>query len=142
MAFCKLSDYEGDIDCTFFSNVWEKLRGRFKDGDIVAFKGKVDGMRETPSFLVDSIEDAKALENHSKSSIHIQLDSDYKSTQEILPLRDFLFDNSGDCSVYFHMSVNKQPYVIKGNSQLHVAYSDSVIKTIKDLPCVKEVWAE
>jgi len=142
MAFCKLQDIEGSIDCTFFPKTWEIMRDKIENNGIYAFKGKVDGTRDTPSFLVDSLEDAKKLENMSKSSVHIRLDEKFSSSQHLLPIRDFLFDNMGDCSVYFHVGVNKIPYIVKSEAQLKVAYSEKLIKDLEEYPHVLEVWSE
>lgn len=142
MAFCKLQDIEGSIDCTFFPKTWEIMRDKIENNGIYAFKGKVDGTRDTPSFLVDSLEDAQRLENMSKSSVHIRLDDKFSSSQHLLPIRDFLFDNMGDCSVYFHVGINKIPYIVKSEAQLKVAYSEKLIKDLAEYPHVLEVWSE
>jgi DNA polymerase-3 subunit alpha len=43
MAFAKLADLTGQIDCTFFPKVWEQLKDKIQDEGVYAFKGKVDG---------------------------------------------------------------------------------------------------
>ena len=88
------------------------------------------------------MEDAQKLENMSKSSVHIRLDEKFSSSQHLLPIRDFLFDNMGDCSVYFHVGVNKIPYIVKSEAQLKVAYSEKLIKDLEEYPHVLEVWSE
>ena len=142
MAFAKLVDYEGEIDCTFFPKTWGVLRNQLEDGGIYAFKGKVDGSRGTPSLLVDSIEDAKALENRSVESVHILLSPDFSTEAAISDLKNFLFDETGNCSVYFHVDTGKNPYVIKANNQLHMAADDETIAKLKSVGCVQDVWLE
>ncbi|MDY2839643.1 MAG: DNA polymerase III subunit alpha [Treponema sp.] len=142
MAFCKLNDMEGQIDCTFFPKIWEQLKPQITDGDVYAFKGKVDGSRETPSFIIDSIEDATQLENHSATAVHIQLNPSFNNAAAISNLRDFLFDNSGNCSVYFHIDTGNNPFVIKATDQINVTSNPEVIKKLKDINYVKDVWTE
>ena len=142
MAFCKLNDMEGQIDCTFFPKIWEQLKPHITDGDVYAFKGKVDGSRETPSFIIDSIEDATQLENHSATAVHIQLNPSFNNAAAISNLRDFLFDNSGNCSVYFHIDTGNNPFVIKATDQINVTSNPEVIKKLKDINYVKDVWTE
>ena len=60
MAFAKLQDYDGEIDLTFFSKTWESLSSKLQSGNVYAFKGRVDGTREQPSFIVDSLEDSSS----------------------------------------------------------------------------------
>ena len=55
MAFAKLNDMDGQIDLTFFPKIWETIRGQLEDGSVYAFRGKVDGSRDTPSLIVDQL---------------------------------------------------------------------------------------
>ena len=142
MAFAKLVDYTGEIDCTFFPKTWDTMRNLLDEGGIYAFKGKVDASRDTPSLLVDSIEDAKALENRSVESVHILLSPDFSTEAAISDLKNFLFDETGNCSVYFHVDTGKNPYVIKANNQLHMAADDETIAKLKSVGCVQDVWLE
>ena len=142
MAFGKLSDIDGQIDCTIFSQQWTNLKVQLKTGEIYAFKGKVDGSRDTPSLLVNEILDPNQLENHSATSLHIQLTPSFNSEADLSNLKDFLFDNSGSCSVYFHIDTGNNPFVIKANEQMRVTGSTEIVKQIKDLPFVKHAWTE
>lgn len=142
MAFVKLSDYDGEIDCTFFSDTWETAKNVLENGLVYAFKGKIDTSRDTPSFIVSSIEDASSLVLHSIQSVHIQLDNSFSSEIAISELKDFLFDKTGTCSVYFHMEINNNPYIIKANDQLRLNATDQILKQLKDVSFVKDVWTE
>ncbi|MCR4736158.1 MAG: DNA polymerase III subunit alpha [Treponema sp.] len=142
MAFAKLNDYDGQIDCTFFPNTWEQLKGQLEDGGIYAFRGKVDGSRDTPSLLVDAIENANDLESRSAQSVHLLIDEKFTNAAAISDLKNFLFDGTGNCSVYFHIKINNSPYIIKANEQLSASASEESIKRMRDLAFVKEVWTE
>jgi DNA polymerase-3 subunit alpha len=142
MAFAKLIDYDGEIDCTFFPKVWGVLRNSLEDGGIYAFKGKVDGSRDTPSLLVDSMEDAKQLENRSIQSVHILVDSNFNAETQISDLKNFLFGEKGNCSLYFHIDAKNNPYVIKANNQLNMSAEEATIEKLKTIPFVKDVWLE
>jgi len=142
MAFAKLNDIDGQFDLTFFPKTWEQLKMQITEGGVYALKGKVDGSRDTPSFLVDSVEDAKQLENHSAQSVHIQLDTSFTSEAALTKLKDFLFDKMGNCSVYFHIDMGNNPFVIKANNQINMAATPEVIKELKEIDYVKDVWTE
>ena len=141
MAFAKLQDYDGEIDVTFFPKTWEALRPQIKDGEIYAFKGKVDGSREQPSFLVDSIENPENLKEKMFSELHIDLEGTFNSEAEIMQIRDYLFAKSGNCSVYFHIDTINGPYIVKANNQISCPHNEQTIKELQDLPYVKKVWA-
>ena len=142
MAFAKLSDLTGQIDCTFFPKVWGTLRNQLETGNVYAFCGKVDTSRDTPSLLVDTMEDAKVLENHSIKAVHILMDKEFKSEGEIQDLKNFLFAENGNCSVYFHIDAGNNPYVVKANDQLHMNAEKETIQQLKELAFVKDVWLE
>ncbi len=142
MAFAKLSDYDGLLDLTFFPKNWETLKMQIEEAGIYAFRGKVDGSRDTPSLIVDSIEDPEELETHSAQSVHILLDSSFSAEIALAELKDFLFDKMGNCSVYFHIDTKDGPYVVKANSQISVSASEENLNTLKDINFVKQVWTE
>ncbi|MDR0322309.1 MAG: DNA polymerase III subunit alpha [Treponema sp.] len=57
MAFASLSDYNGEIELTFFSGPWERCQNNVKNDSVVILKGKIDYQRDKDkySFLVDNI---------------------------------------------------------------------------------------
>ena len=142
MAFAKLTDYNGEIDLTFFPKTWEAVRSQVQDGKISAFKGKVDGSREQPSFIVDSIEDPSVLKERSIKEVHIEIENSFQSEAEVSKIKDFLFAQNGNCSLYFHIDTASGPFIVKANSQLTVSSSKEVLSQIEDLPLVKDVWCE
>ena len=142
MAFAKLNDMDGQIDLTFFPKTWETMRGQIEDGSVYAFRGKVDGSRDTPSLIVDAIEDVEQMESHAAQSVHIKLDSNFNSEISISQLRDFLFDKMGKCSVYFHIDTGNNPYVVKANDQISVNADEPTLKALREINYVREVWTE
>ena len=48
----------------------------------------------------------------------------------------------GSCSVYFHIDTGKNPFVVKASSQINVSATPEVIKELKEIDYVKDVWTE
>ncbi len=142
MGFGKLADFDGEIDLTFFPSVWAQLGKKLELENVYCFKGKVDGSREVPGFLVDSLEDPDSLEQKAISSVHIQLSGEFSNAEQISELKDFLFGSQGNCSVYFHIELRGTSYVVKANSQLKILPSADNIQKIKDMMIVSDVWTE
>ncbi|MCR5289461.1 MAG: DNA polymerase III subunit alpha [Treponema sp.] len=140
MAFGKLQDYDGSIDVTFFPQTWATLRDKIQVDGIYAFTGKVDGTREQPSLLVDTLEDPNQLQVHAIKELHIALDASIQNETQISPLRDFLFGTTGSCYVYFHIDTNMGPYIVQANPQLTAPSSKEFIQQLQDKPGVLEVW--
>jgi DNA polymerase-3 subunit alpha len=107
---------------------------------IYAIKGKVDGSREAPSLIADSIEDPNQLQARAIQEVHVELDNTYGSAADIIKLKDFLFGKTGKCCVYFHIDTSSGPYIVKANEQLTVPSDSGTIGELKDLPYVKDVW--
>ena len=140
MAFGKLQDFKGMIDITFFPPIWATLRPQIHSGKIYGFKGKLDGSRGTPSFLVDSLENLESLKTHSIHEVHIQLNFQDFSQEKIEHIRDFLFGATGNCSVYFHIDTENGPYIIQANPQLSVPSAPGFIQELKDQNGIADVW--
>ena len=140
MAFAKIQDYNGSVDLTFFPSIWGVLRDKIQTDTVYAFKGKVDGSRETPSFLVDSLEDPKTLQEKSIEEVHIQLEANFSDERQIFNLKEFLFGTSGTCSVYFHVDTGSDIYIVKASSQLTAPSTKEFIDELKSIPLVKDVW--
>jgi len=140
MAFAKLQDFNGAVDITFFPKTWEQLKAKLQTDGVYAFRGKVDGSRDTPSLLVDSMEDPDALQVHAVREVHIQLDNAFTDEQQIGKLRDFLLGTTGNCFVYFHIDTGCGPYIIKANSQMTIPATPEFIHDLEVQPYVNEVW--
>jgi len=142
MGFGTFEDFNGAIDLTFFPNTWEKYRTQVVADSVWGFVGKVDTSRDTPSFLVDSIVNPDELQAKSIREMHIRLDPSIAGQDRLNPLRDYLFESAGNCSVYLHVRASNRNYTVKAANQIQVAAEDDVIQRLLDLPGVTQVWKE
>lgn len=140
MAFAKLQDLTGFFDITIFPKIWGVVRTKISDGNVVAFRGTLDGSRETPSFLVEELLDLNSLKEHSIQQVHIQLEEQNFSEVQIQHLRDFLFAKQGQCSVYFHIETNSGSYIVQANSQLRVPADKDFLQDLRAQENVAEIW--
>jgi len=143
MGFSSLGDYRGDIDLTFFSDVWERSREKIIPDSIVALRGKVDRSREIPSFLVDALLDLDNLAERSWREVHIRLEKDLAVHEEALyPLRDRLFENAGSCAVFIHVPVPGGEALVRTASQISSGADARTLESIGSCPGVADVWRE
>ena len=140
MAFAKLQDYGGEIDVTFFPDTWNSIKNAVHDDGIYAFRGKVDTNKDTPSFIIGTIEDPQKLQARAIQEVHIEIENTFSTSTEIVKMKDFLFGKTGSCFVYFHIDTRNGPYIIKANSQLAIPSDAETIMELKELPFVKDVW--
>jgi DNA polymerase-3 subunit alpha len=166
MAFVSLTDYKGDIELTFFPEIWEKERDTIVAEKIIAVKGKMDPRenRERPSFLVDSLLKADKLQEEAVNlqkegvpeppkpdvetnkaleifrEVHIRLNSRAAEQDETLyPLRDLLIKAKGPCPTFIHVPVAGGETVIK-TPQLSAGGDDDFIASVTRCEGVSEVW--
>jgi DNA polymerase-3 subunit alpha len=148
MCFATLADYNGEIDLTFFHDAWEKYRDQVGIDRIVTVKGKLDRFRkqERAGFIVYELLDTDSLVKNTDPSyraVHIRLDQKAAEREETLyPLRDYLVDNPGPCSVFIHVPSAEGETVIRTTTQLSAAANDPAIDGLTHCAGVAKVWCE
>lgn len=143
MGFGSLESFSHDIDLVFFGKTWEELKGSLQIDEIYAFQGTVDRKKERPSFIVNKLEDIKALENYSWREVHIRLDADIASREEPLEeLRDFLMEQRGSSQIFFHIGSGKNETTIKSANVINCRTDSWTLEAIEQYQAVCEVWKE
>jgi len=68
MAFASLEDLNGEIELTFFSDIWKKCQGKIENDKVAVLKGKIDYQqnKDKYSFTVDECLEAADLEEVAK----------------------------------------------------------------------------
>ncbi len=142
MCFGSFEDFNGSIDLTFFPNTWEKCRDKILPETVWGLVGKVDLSRDTPSFLVESWVNPDELQAKSIREVHLRIDSSLVTEQQFTPLRDFLFESSGSCSVYLHLKESDKTYIVKAANQITVSSDDDFMEQVLEMPGVVQAWKE
>jgi DNA polymerase-3 subunit alpha len=143
MCFSSLSDFNGEVDLTFFPKIWEQLRGKISVDQVAAFRGKLDTSRDRASFLVDALLDIDELSERSWREVHIRLNDGIAVKEENLyPLRNCLGDISGSCSVYIHIPLDRGEGIVKTSAQINSSADQTTLETIGACIGVTEVWRE
>ena len=140
MAFGSLADYNGEIDLVFFEKIWESRRDTLAEEDQVILKGQLDNKRDKPSFRVMEILNPDKLPLPYRE-IHIRLQERAAAQEEELyPLRDYLMENPGSCSVYIHVPIQDGEAVIRTATQMlaNQAHIDGILQYAG----VAEVWGK
>jgi DNA polymerase-3 subunit alpha len=144
MAFASLADYNGEIDVVFFTGAWEKYMNEIEADKIIILKGKIDYQKDKDrySFIVDSILGKQDVDNEIPvEEIHIRLNNAAADSEEnLFPLRDYLAENSGSCSMFIHVPVTNGEKTIRIHSGINFTGNVNVIDELKSNKCVAEVW--
>ncbi|GHT85834.1 DNA-directed DNA polymerase [Spirochaetia bacterium] len=163
MAFASLSDYRGEIDMVFFPGAWEFNRDKVEEDRCIAVKGKLDKSRDKPSFLVSSVlelgklrrkaaklSETGAVETSpavpaapSYRELHIRLKETAAEREEnLFPLRDYLYNAGGPCSVFIHIPIAGDETVVRTAAQITTSADASCIEALSLCNGVAEVWPE
>jgi DNA polymerase-3 subunit alpha len=143
MGYATLGDYNGEIDMVFFSNVWEKVRDAITVDRVVAVRGKlkIDPERDRPSFIADALLDIDSLAENSFQEVHIRLREAAAEREEALyPLRDFLTESSGSCSVYIHVPLSDGETVIRAAPRINAAADPGYLDALTQCEGVADAW--
>jgi len=169
MAFGTLQDFDGEISLIFFSKAYSECKNLLNIDEIIAFRGNIDPENERDpqkiSFKVSSIadfaqltriaarkaaagetppssnaEDNKATEK-TQDEIHIKLKEGAADNEEnLIPLRDFLAENTGSCVIFLHIPVSGKERKIRAFSGVEISGNRDIIEEIKNIKCIDEVW--
>ncbi|MBN1646386.1 MAG: DNA polymerase III subunit alpha [Spirochaetales bacterium] len=142
MAFGTIEDFNGSIELTFFSDIWEQCRDKVSTDMVLAVKGKIDTSRGEPQMIVEELPDPETLKENAVSEIHIRLDGTLDREEELSELRAILLDNQGSCPVYLHLENIEGETVVRASAQLTVSPSKTLFRKIDEFPKVLEIWKE
>lgn len=143
MGIVIAEDFEGQFKLTFFNQAWEKYKPMISEDAVLGFTGKIENSESFGSSMhVSETLNPEELGVKTAKEIHIQLDPVFTEKKTLEPLRDYLFEASGSCSVFFHIDVHEKPFTVKAASQISVTPDEGVISDLKNQPCVLSVWKE
>ncbi len=142
MAFLQIEDYNGAIEVVVFSDQWEQHREEIDVDGIIACSGRVDLSRGDPKFIVESILQPEELKEIETREIHIRLERNTMSEEELYNLRSYLFDHKGTCPLYLHLNNanGKRETVIKASSQITLSSSRDVLEELRRYPTIEDIW--
>lgn len=143
MGIVRAEDFEGQFKLTFFTGAWEKYRHRIQENAILAFSGKIENSETFGSSMhVEEVLAPEELAAKSVREIHIQLDPVFTDEKELEPLRDYLCETTGACSVFFHLDVIEEQFTVKASPQISITADEGMIADLRTQPCVLSVWTE
>lgn len=142
MAFAKLEDMQGVFDLTFFPKSWETMVHHVKEEAILAFTGKLDFSRDSPSFLVDELMPIDALVQKSISEVHIQFTEQNLNNIAVNQILEKTSQYRGNCTIYFHLARNGKNYCIQAHEVAGVNNSLELINELKEYRFIEDVWHE
>ena len=109
MAFGEVEEYSGSLEIVVFPDILEKYRQEFLVDKVLFLRGKIDTARSAPSFKVEDFLDPGELTAKSWREVHLRLAPSIQSEDDLYDLRDVIFENRGNCQVYFHVPEHGGP---------------------------------
>ena len=142
MAFVQIEDYNGSIELVVFTDQWERHREDLEAESVVGIQGKLDTSRGEAKLIVEKVMAPESLPDVAPKEVHIRLSHLMKDEEEIVNLRSFLIERSGNCELFLHTPAASEgnDVVIKASPHLCVSHQKDVLNEIRSLPDVEAVW--
>ena len=126
----------------FFEKTWGSCRDTLTEDSRVILKGQFENKRDKPSFRVLEILSPEKLPLPYRE-IHIRLQQRAATREEELyPLREYLLENPGSCSVFIHVPFPEGEAVIRTAAQMNVIADQVHLEGILQCSSVAEVWGK
>jgi DNA polymerase III subunit alpha len=138
VAFFKLEDQVGHVEVIVFPKTFEKVHGVLTSGEPILCTGRVknEGDEERGGlrlFLDEAVPLARARAEKT-SRIHLFLNADLVSGQQMEELKSILRSHRGSCATYVHLKIPmRSETVIPLGSEFAVAPSDDLLLSIERL---------
>ena len=98
MAFVRLEDANGVVDCVFFPETWANSRTVLESEKPFLLKGKVERKGEEGKLLADGVELLADLRERRTREVHIRLLQSEVDSARIRELRELLKGSPGSCA--------------------------------------------
>jgi len=142
MAFAVLEDFNGSIELTLFSKVFENYGYLLEEDVVLGVTGTIELNRGDPKLKVEEINSPDELKEIKVSEMHIKFVNREFDEEELIELRAFIQDRDGQSPLFIHMDRPEGHAIIRVSSQLTVNSSDTILKEIKEYPGIEDAWIE
>jgi DNA polymerase-3 subunit alpha len=142
MAFAVLEDFNGSIELTLFSKVFETYGYLLEEDAVLGITGTIELNRGDPKLKVEEITSPEELKEIKVSEVHIKfVDRDFDE-EELIEMRAFIQDRDGQSPLFIHMDRPGGHAIVKVSSQLAINSSESILDEIKEYPGIEDAWVE
>jgi DNA polymerase-3 subunit alpha len=142
MAFALLEDYNGSIELTLFSKVYEEFGYLLQEDAVLGITGTVELNRGDPKLKVEEITSPDEMKEIKVSEVHVKFTEREFDEEELIDMRAFIQDNGGQSPLFIHMDRPDGHAIIKVSSQLTVESTEDALQKMKDYPGIEDAWVE
>ena len=97
MAFVRLEDALGSVDCIFFPDPWASSRAVLEAERPFLLKGKLERKGEDVKIIANSVELLAEIRERRTREVHIRISQEELDSERIAGLRDLLRSRPGSC---------------------------------------------
>ena len=142
MAFAQIEDRRGSIELVLFSDLYDARRALIVNDAVVGVLGTIDTTRGEPKVKVDDIMEPGSLPQKPASEVHVRLRGEVGSEESLHQMREYLLDNRGGCSLFFHLGAGPAETVVAASAQIRVSDCEAVLERVRAYPQVEDVWKQ
>ena len=149
MAYAALSDYNGEIPVTIFSQAWADMQGQLEENKITALRGKIqkDQFKNRMIFSAETLLDVKKINataakaiNDKDRELHVLLSrTAAENNDELMAMRNILKQNPGSSSVFIHIPVPQGETLIRSKELVNIA---KTAQALNHCTGIAKIWEE
>jgi DNA polymerase-3 subunit alpha len=134
MAIIYFEDLEGMIEAVVYPKVFEKISSHIQQDFLGFVEGRIEMKEDHPKLIVNDLVKIEDAYGRYAKSIHIQMQPDKASAEDLQKLREELTHEKGECPVYISFSFpNGGKVVISTSSDFKVQPTPKVIHRLKEI---------
>ena len=128
MAFLKLEDLSGEIECIVFPKSLDRLRNNIHQDALVKIKGRISIKEdELPKLICENIE---GLEKINSDKLYIRVESSEKVRAVNLEMRELIKGYEGNTAVYIFDADKRQNYRLSNDRWVNI--ESEIITVLKE----------
>ena len=141
MAFFKIEDYTGNIECVMFADAYEKCRSALQLDQIVMAIGRINTREsEAPKIIVDEVIPIEEARNRYTRSLLVSLQAGQTSDELLAALKQIFQEHSGNVPVFIRVQEGENKEYILRSKTMKVNPSLALIEQLRSQVGRENVW--
>ena len=134
MAIFSLEDRTGSTQVILFPDTFSAYSQYLKNDEPLLINGLAETNDNSSKIIAKDIETLESLREKSIKAIELRLDMETASRKSLEEIRDIFFRYSGECSVFFRISIeNEKEWLIAANKHYKISPCNDMLKAIEGI---------
>jgi DNA polymerase-3 subunit alpha len=134
MGFATIEDRHGAVEVTVFSRLFAAASDLLAEDTAVLVQGQVQRDEQSVKLVADTLIPLEKAEESWTASVHLSLDLDAISREQLLQLREVLQRYPGSCKTYLHLhSPERTEAVVEAAAGVHLKAGAALRREVSEV---------